>query len=271
MGQGISTRLMWMFMGAVLVCLCAAALAVPQRAHAEGLQAPNVALTTQASGDNTSKYYSQILSLGKKATGMFESKDDTNTNLYDYWYKFKTSGRWSVYRVKVINHDGRKMDFCCYDDNDNKVFAYGYGAAAFRSDSYTKFISSPARKAWYYFCVAGYHLYESDVLRYDQFTIVVTEHPIVKAVTGVKVPKKTKSSITVKWNKQKNATKYQVKLGGKTKTVTGNPATFTGLKAGKSYRVKVRAYRAKGWNLDAGKVASWGNWSTVKTVKTKKK
>ena len=57
-------------------------------------------------------YYAQELKSGKGVIGTFESKDDSNTNLYEYWYKFKTSGRWSAYSVKIESVDGRYVR--CY-------------------------------------------------------------------------------------------------------------------------------------------------------------
>ena len=97
-------------MAAILACACTLALATPHKAHAAEL-AP-ATLTAQAAGSNTTMYYAQELKSGKGVIGTFESKDDSNTNLYEYWYKFKTSGRWSAYSVKIESVDGRYVR--CY-------------------------------------------------------------------------------------------------------------------------------------------------------------
>lgn len=77
-----------------------------------------------------------------------------------------------------------------------------------------------------------------------------------------------KKSVTLKWDKLDGATKYKVYMykDGKfkaVKTVKGTSAKITGLKSGKTYKFKVRAY-------SGGK---WVNFTekTAISVKTKKK
>ena len=76
------------------------------------------------------------------------------------------------------------------------------------------------------------------------------------------------------WAKDTTATGYQIqystnskfKSGNKTKTITKNKttsATLTGLTKGKTYYVKVRAYKT------VGKTKVYGAYSTVKKVKIK--
>ena len=224
-------------------------------------------LTSQSAAGNTTRYYAKKLKLGKGVIGTFESRDDSNTNLYDYWYKFKTSNRWSVYSVKVESIDGRQLYDYVYDADGNEITRNEHNYTISAHD-----ITGASRNNWYYIKICrGYN----GVVRYDQFKITATEHPYIKTVTGVKSAKTTKSSIALKWNKQANATKYQVKWkkkGGSWKTVIvkGNSKKFTSLKKGSSYQFKVRAYCKKGYSIEKDKVSNWSNWSTVKKVKTKK-
>lgn len=91
----------------------------------------------------------------------------------------------------------------------------------------------------------------------------------ISSMTSTKV-----ASVTVKWKKVKSAKKYQVKVGTN-KKVTKGVKTYTvkstvkyktvkGLKQGKRYYAKVRAYKVKN-----GKKV-YGKWSAVKSAITKK-
>ncbi len=269
----------------ILACACVLAFTAPHKAHAADL-AP-ATLTAQAAEGNTTMYYAQELKSGKGAIGTFESKDNSNTNLYEYWYKFKTSNRWSTYSVKIESIDGRYVLCSAFKSDGSKDKAWHLGIAGggvwnaqyatYTDKAATGFNTEADPDSWYYFEVSPYMTGKKDkrTLRYDQYKITVTEHPIIKRVTGVKAAKRAKRSITLKWNDQTNATKYQVKWkkkGGswKTTTVTANSKKFTKLKKNKKYQFKVRAYCANGYDLVNGKTANWTAWSTTKTAKTKK-
>jgi len=105
----------------------------------------------------------------------------------------------------------------------------------------------------------------------------IAEAKALKAPAKVKITSvvsKSPGKATVKVKKAKRAKGYQYKISqkksfkGKT-TVTAKTKkrakTFSGLKAGKKYYVKVRAY------AKSGKKVKYGKWSAVKTVKVKKK
>lgn len=104
-------------------------------------------------------------------------------------------------------------------------------------------------------------------------TITVTITP--KKATLNSVKSTAKKTITVKWKKDAKADGYQVQYstskkfkGAKTINIKKNRTTSTkikkGLKAGKKYYVRVRAYKKD------GKSKIWGNYSKVKNVKVKK-
>ena len=95
--------------------------------------------------------------------------------------------------------------------------------------------------------------------------------PAKASISSLKAGKK---KFTVKWNKQKSVTGYQVKYSQyrsmkKSHTVTvksssASSKTVKKLRAKKKYYVQVRAYKKA-----SGKTY-YGTWSTAKKVKTKK-
>ena len=278
----ITNRAFAIAIATMLACLCALAFAAPGKAHAAQLAAGEIA--TQSGTNNTTMYYAQRLKSGKGVIGTFESKDDSNTNLYQYWYKFKTSSRWSAYSVKIESIDGRYVQCLPYTENgddDTESWGMWYTGNNSTTNAATNYNAEPKRNSWYYFEVSQNYswgaalYYDNRALRYDQFKITVTEHPIIKNVTGVKVAKKAKKSITLKWNKQANATKYQIKWkkkGGswKTATVAKNSKAFKGLQKNTKYQFKVRGYCKNGYDLVNKTSTNWTAWTTVKTVKTAK-
>ena len=96
------------------------------------------------------------------------------------------------------------------------------------------------------------------------FTIKPKATKITKTTT-------TKNSFTVKYSKVKNCTGYQVqyatdskfKNGKKTFTLKGTSKKVTKLKAGKTYYVRVRAYKT------VNKKKYYSAWTAAKAVKTK--
>lgn len=92
---------------------------------------------------------------------------------------------------------------------------------------------------------------------------IVPKKPTVSLVS------KTKTTIKIKWTNVKGENGYQLaykKKGDssyKTKIIDGNTRKLTDLKKGTSYQIKVRANK----KIDGKK--EYGNWSKVKTIKTK--
>lgn len=112
----------------------------------------------------------------------------------------------------------------------------------------------------------------------EGITITVAAKPAAKVTRPAKASisslKAGKKKFTVKWNKQKSVTGYQVKYSQyrsmkKSHTVTvksssASSKTVKKLRAKKKYYVQVRAYKKA-----SGKTY-YGTWSTAKKVKTKK-
>ncbi len=92
-------------------------------------------------------------------------------------------------------------------------------------------------------------------------------------VTGLSVKNKKSKQLVIKWKKQKKADGYQIqtalkknfKKGKKSKTAYKNQLIWKGLKKGKKYYVRVRAY-----TYDADYHKKYGTWSAVKEIKIKK-
>ncbi|MDE6970894.1 MAG: InlB B-repeat-containing protein [Eubacterium sp.] len=112
--------------------------------------------------------------------------------------------------------------------------------------------------------------FESDVQTDEQITAVS-----VPKVKGVRLRQTRKGKITVTWTRFSGGNGYQIACStsrafskGKTKIKSAGAyddvKTITGLKKGKTYYVRVRAYQ----KADGRKY--YGNWSKVKKVKIKK-
>jgi GH25 family lysozyme M1 (1,4-beta-N-acetylmuramidase) len=95
---------------------------------------------------------------------------------------------------------------------------------------------------------------------------VTKKFSIVTETPKLKTAKKSKSTVTIKWNKVKDASGYQVafRRSGTSKwyykTVTGNSTTLKGVYRYRKYNVKVRAYKT------VNKVEYYTNYSSIKTT-----
>lgn len=105
----------------------------------------------------------------------------------------------------------------------------------------------------------------------DSVKVTVKVSPKKQAVKSVKVSKGKK--LTVKWAKDKMATGYQVQISTaknfkknvKSKNVPKASCTFTKLKTGRKYYVRLRSYKK------SGKEMLYGAWSKAKTSSKVKK
>lgn len=105
----------------------------------------------------------------------------------------------------------------------------------------------------------------------DSVKVTVKVSPKKPSLKSVKVSKGKK--LTVKWAKDKNASGYQVQVSAsknfkksrKQKNVTKTSYTFTKLKAGQKYYVRVRSYKKY------GKETLYGAWSSKKQSSKVKK
>ena len=121
----------------------------------------------------------------------------------------------------------------------------------------------------YKFKVRAYELKKGKRV-YGKYSSVVEAATEPDEVENVKASSKTKNTVTLKWSKVPRASRYQVYIYDSAKgkyvrkvTVKSNSATVKELKAGTSYKFKVRAY----FSGNAGK--EFGDFSDVLSVKTK--
>lgn len=121
----------------------------------------------------------------------------------------------------------------------------------------------------YDFTVRAYDKTSSGVTYYGAYASTLTTYTAPDEVDNLKATKKTKSSVTLKWSKAKGASKYQVYLYDtaakkyvRKTTVSGTSTTISNLKAGTTYKFKVRAYKA------VGDTKYYGEFSDVRKVKT---
>lgn len=266
---------------AMMACACALAFAVPQKAHAGELQPASI--TTQTN-NNLTTGKAKPIKPGSSAMVKFSKSDMENSafpNAY-YWYSYRHSNRASAYTIRVDSLDAVKCAAAFYDEDvkelknvnlpsNGGVYATTFSYKVDSSDGFGKqrYIKVATGHSWY-----GTS-WSEEINEGSSFKVTVTEHPFIKQVTGVKASKKAKKFITLKWNKQANATKYQVKWkkkGGswKTVTLTKNSKKFSKLKRNTKYQFKVRAYCKNGYDVAKDKTANWSAWSRVKTVKTNK-
>jgi len=105
---------------------------------------------------------------------------------------------------------------------------------------------------------------------YGAFSSVLLSATDPDEVGALKASAKSKTSVTLKWEKEKRATGYQVYIYDSAKkkyvkkaSVKVNSATIKELKAGKTYKFKVRAY------FKADGKYYFGEFSDVLSVKTK--
>lgn len=120
----------------------------------------------------------------------------------------------------------------------------------------------------YKFKVRAYDL-KNGKKKYGSYSSVLTSATAPDEVENLKVTKKGKTSVTLSWSKEKRATRYQVYLFDTAKnkyirkaTVKGTSATIKNLKAGTTYKFKVRAY------YKPGEKRYYGDFSDVLSVKT---
>ena len=232
---------------------------------------PAYAAGRWSDGSGQTMYYAKTLTSGKGVIGEFETD---RTGSEGHWYKFKTSGRRSVYTVKLIAMDGGtttvnlyNADGDCFKQNET-------------TNTCTYASSTLDKNSWYYFEVFGTRYFRNVCAeKYDEFKITVTEQPILKKVS-TPTASAARNSAKVSWRTQANATHYRVYYRAKTgsgwgawrqRTFTAKvkSCTLTGLKSKTYYQVCVRAYRKGGWNWDKDTKSDWSDLSNARTIKTK--
>lgn len=165
-----------------------------------------------------------------------------------------------VYGSKAFTLKAKGQGSITYTSGNNKVVTVG--------KSNGKVTIKGCGKAVITINAAGNSSYKAATKK-----VTVTVSP--KKATLNSVKSTAKKTITVKWKRDKKADGYQIQYstskkfkGAKTVTVKKNKTTTTkikkGLKAGKRYYVRVRAYK------NSGKTKICGSYSKGKNVKVKK-
>ncbi len=115
----------------------------------------------------------------------------------------------------------------------------------------------------YYYKVRAYHTYSTKKI-YSGFTTVKSIKTVLLAPQKSKATKVKSTSIKVTWQKVSGASGYEIysstsKKGKFTKIKTTKSLSYTksGLKKGKTYYYKIRAYRV------VGKTKVYSSWSTL--------
>ncbi len=202
-------------------------------------------------------YKAKSLSLDK----LYNARLDTG---YDSdWYKF-TAKKTGTYKVSVTKKS----------ENDH-IDLYFYNADVVKEDSFSLYNRgsnnqySKRLKAGQTYYVEAVRYYTDD-LSQNPYSIKVISPKIAKpSKVDISLVKAGKKSLTVKFKRAKNATKYRVAVKAKSakkwKYYTSKKLTkkITKLKTGKKYNVKVQGVRVVG-----GK-SYYGKWSKIKTVKVK--
>ncbi len=134
----------------------------------------------------------------------------------------------------------------------------------------TKFEADDLTSAKQYkFKVRAYRLKNGKKV-FGDYSSVLVSATAPDEIENVQVTKKSKTSVTLSWSKEKRATKYQVYMYDTAKekyvrkiTVSDTKATVKNLKAGTSYKFKVRAY------FKSEDKKYYGAFSDICSVKTK--
>lgn len=169
------------------------------------------------------------------------------------WYKISVPVAGD-YTLSYVSNNDAGSKYINYYDNDRDERAYGYITTSnFATQRITRTL--PAGVAYVKISRPQYNS-GSDW----QYELQLDYNPSTPALH---TPKTTKTTLSAGWSKVKNATGYQVKVGGKTYKTSSNSIKVSGLKSKKIQSVKVRAYTTL-----EGKTF-YGNWSVTKKVRTK--
>ena len=105
---------------------------------------------------------------------------------------------------------------------------------------------------------------------YGDYSQVLTVITTPNKTTKLKVKSKTRNKLNITWKKVSNASGYKVYVYNTSKkkydvyNAKKNSINIKKLKAGKTYKIKVRAYRK------SGTLYSYGTYSEILKAKTKK-
>lgn len=195
------------------------------------------------------------VSLKQKYKGVLAHNEDVD------YYKFEIPATGTV-NYNMVNGAGNTIKIAVYDSAMNSC--------------YTNTIDSGKRgtvpislaEGTYYLALAKYDRYSVGSYNFSlDFIVKVPDTPQIKSAKNVSGRK-----LSVSWNAVDGAEGYEVqyatssnfKSGVKKDDLTSTKETYTGLKKGKTYYVRVRSY------VTVNDTYKYSKWSTKKAVKIKK-
>lgn len=195
------------------------------------------------------------ISLKQRYKGALTHNEDVD------YYKFEIPATGTV-NYNMVNGAGYSMKIVIYDSSLNSCYTESIGSGQRGT------VQIPLAEGTYYLalvknddrCVGSYN-FALD------FIVKVPDTPRIKSAKNV-----SKRKLSVSWNAVDGAEGYEVqyatksnfKSGVKKADVTGTKKTFTSLKKGKTYYVRVRSY------VIVNDTYKYSKWSTKKAVKIKK-
>lgn len=169
--------------------------------------------------------------------------------------------KWS----KVSGVKGYQIRYATNKNFSNYKYVYVTSSSAV-----SKTIKNLSKSKTYYFQVRAYKLDENGKKVWGEFSGYQAATPSGKVKNVALKTPKTKT-LKVSWSKVSGAKGYQVRYAtsssfknSKTTTTTSSYKTLKSLKKGKTYYVKVRAYK-----VNANGTKTYGTYSTVKKLKVK--
>lgn len=209
--------------------------------------------------DNNSFKHAYEISLNTLYSGQFALNDS-----YDYYYFDTTKCTATVYissnediTYELYNSSQSSIDYYKLFINDKCEHSQSYKLE--KGKYYLKVYTTNTSGGEYSFSIST-----------KKDNISKPEKISIKSLST----NKKKHSITLKWNKAKNANGYQIyysknkKFNNNIKKININGAninsyTLNKLKKGKRYYIKIRAYKY------VGNKKLYGNWSNIKSIKCK--
>lgn len=195
------------------------------------------------------------ISLKQRYKGALTHNEDVD------YYTFEIPATGTV-NYNMVNGAGDTIKMVIYDSSLNSCYTQNIRSGERGT------VPIPLAEGTYYLALAKYD--DDSVGSYNfalDFIVKVPDTPRIKNAKNV-----SKRKLSVSWNAVDGAEGYEVqyatksnfKSGVKKADVTGTKKTFTGLKKGKTYYVRVRSY------VVVDGTYKYSKWSTKKAVKIKK-
>ena len=230
--------------------------------------ANNTSYTVKGLKAGTAGYKFRVRGYSGTVNGAFSSELSVNTNPYGvggFKVKSKSSTSVTLQWNKGTTASGYQLQ-----QYKNGKWTDIFTPSRATDTSYTV-KGLKAGTAGYRFRIRAYKTYGSSK-QYGSWSSELKVNTNPYGVGGFKVKSKSKTSITLQWNKGTTASGYQLqqyKNGKWTDIFTPSKATSTSytvksLKANTSYKFRIRAYKTY------GNTKQYGSWSKELTAKTSK-